>query len=80
MALSKALRTAPLLALFVLVTALLFAPAFAATTYTVSVQTDAASYSGTQNIMISGVVSPAPGANTAVVVTIKNPSNAVVDI
>jgi hypothetical protein len=78
--LSKALRMAPMLATIGLAMAFLTAPAFAATTYTVSVQTDAASYSAAQTITTSGTVSPAPGPNTAVVVTIKNPAGTVVDI
>jgi len=60
--------------------AFLIAPAFAATTYTVSVQTDAASYSAAQAITTSGTVSPSPGPNTAVVVTLKSPAGTVVDI
>src|SRR5882672_5115856 len=71
---------APILATIVLAMAFLTAPAFAATTYTVSVQTDAASYSAAQTITTSGTVSPAPGPNTAVVVTIKNPAGTVVDV
>jgi hypothetical protein len=79
MGLSNALRAASLLALIALATAFVVAPAFAVT-YTVSVQTDRTSYTSGQSIMISGTVSPAPGANTAVVVTIRNPANTVVDI
>jgi large repetitive protein len=54
-------------------------PAFAAS-YTITVQTDASTYSGTQAITITGVVSPAPGPNTGVVVVVKSPNGAVVDI
>jgi len=80
MALSHALRAASLLALIALATAFVAAPAFAVT-YTVSVQTDRTSYTSGQSIMISGAVSPAPGANTAVIVTITNPDGkTVVDI
>jgi cobalamin biosynthesis Mg chelatase CobN len=61
--------------------AFLIGPAFAATTYTVSVRTDAASYSAAQPITTSGIVSPAPGPNTAVIVTMINPDGkTVVDI
>ncbi len=55
-------------------------PAHAATTYTVTVQTDQASYTGTQPVKITGTVSPAPGPNTGVVITIKNQTGAVADI
>ena len=51
-----------------------------AVTYTITVQTDQSSYTGTQAITISGIVSPAPGPNTGVVVVVKGPSGAVVDI
>lgn len=52
----------------------------AATTYTVSLQTDAASYSGSQPIVISGTVSPAPGANTGIIISITNSQGALADI
>lgn len=55
-------------------------PVFAqATTYTVTVQTNAPTYSGATPILITGVVSPAPGAGTAVVISIKNPVGALAD-
>lgn len=56
-----------------------FAPALAAT-YSVTVQTNASTYSGSAQIMISGTVSPPPGTQTAVVITVLNPSNSTVDI
>ncbi len=55
-------------------------PAYAATSYTITVQTASPSYSGAQPIAISGVVSPAPGANTAVIITIKNSAGSVADV
>jgi hypothetical protein len=70
----KALRNSSLVLLIPLALAFLVTPALAATPYTVTVQTDAASYIAAQQIMISGTVTPAPGANTAVI-TIKAPDN-----
>ena len=54
-------------------------PALAAS-YSVTVQTDRASYVGMAQIAISGTVSPAPGPNTAVIVVVSNPNHATVDI
>ncbi len=76
---SKHLRKAPLLA-FVAFALVFFVVPAVAVTYTITVQTDAASYSGTQPITVSGVVSPAPGPSTGVVIVVKGPSGAVVDI
>jgi len=56
-----------------------FVPA-SAVTYSITLQTNAPSYSGLQPIVITGVISPAPGANTAVIITIKNPAGTVADI
>jgi hypothetical protein len=57
-----------------------FASAFALT-YTVTVQTDMSSYTGPRaTVTVSGIVSPAPGPNTNVIVTTKGPSGAIVDI
>jgi hypothetical protein len=78
MLLSKALRKAPILVLVMLALASFFVPALAAT-YTVTVQTDSASYTGSVPIEISGTVSPAPGPNTAVVITVTNPNGTAVD-
>jgi len=50
------------------------------TTYTMTLQTNAASYNGTEPIVITGLISPAPGPNTAVVITVTNPKVSVVDI
>jgi len=58
-----------------------FVPASAATTYTITLQTSAPSYSGEQPILITGVVSPALAlANTAIIVTIKDSAGSVADI
>jgi len=57
-----------------------FTPVHAAATYTITLQTDAPSYSGAQPIKITGVISPAPGPNTGVIITVKNPSGTVADI
>jgi len=57
-----------------------FAPAASAATYTVSVQTSAPSYSGSQAIPITGTVSPAPGANTGIIITIENSNGSVADV
>ena len=54
-------------------------PALAAG-YSVTVQTDRASYVGIAQIAISGTVSPVPGPNTAVIVVVSNPNHATVDI
>ena len=55
-------------------------PVLAAQTYTVTVQTNQPTYSGTTPILITGVVSPAPGPNTAAVITIDNPQGTQVDL
>lgn len=57
-----------------------FVPALAATAYTMTLQTDAASYSGIQPIKITGAITPAPGANTAVIITVKNSAGGVADV
>jgi hypothetical protein len=59
---------------------LAFAPAASAVTYTVGLQTSASSYSGTQAIPITGTVSPAPGANTGVIITIENSNGSLADV
>jgi len=80
MFLGRALEKAPVLVLILFAVASFAAPALAQT-YTISVQTNSPSYSGSQHIIISGVVSPAPAAaNTAVIVFVVNPSNATVDL
>jgi len=48
--------------------------------YTVTVQTNQAVYSGTSPIVVTGIVSPPPGPNTGVVVTVTSPTGAAVDI
>src|ERR1700730_1996971 len=56
-------------------------PASGATTYSITVQTDKPFYNGSQPITISGTITPAAGtANTAVILAIKNPAGAQVDI
>jgi hypothetical protein len=74
-----ALRLSGVLALVFLFSQV-FLPAFAATTYTMTLQTDASSYSGLQPIQISGVISPAPGPSTGVIVTVTNSAGAIADI
>jgi hypothetical protein len=59
--------------------AMLASPAFGST-YSMTVTTASSSYSGTQAISISGTVSPAPGPNTAVIVTIRNSGGAIADV
>lgn len=55
--------------------ATLFAAPFArAAGSTITVQTDASSYSGAQKLTASGAVSPAPGPGTAVFLKISNPA------
>jgi hypothetical protein len=45
-----------------------------------TLQTDMAAYAGAQPIKITGVISPAPGPNTGVIITIKNAAGGVADI
>ena len=76
---NKALRISGVLAL-VFLAFQAFAPASANVgSYTMALQTNAASYTGSQSIMISGTVSPAPGPNTAVIITVTNPNHAGID-
>ncbi|MDA4116743.1 MAG: hypothetical protein OK455_00165 [Thaumarchaeota archaeon] len=68
-------------AILVLVALASFATPALAATYTITVQTDMPSYTGSQPIIISGTVTPATGtANTAVILIIKNPIGTEVDI
>ncbi|MDG7008365.1 MAG: hypothetical protein JRN06_09020 [Nitrososphaerota archaeon] len=68
-------RSSAIFSAAVLVTLILGAGgASAQTAYALKVQTDQQSYFGTQPILISGSVTPAPGASTGVVFTIVNPS------
>jgi len=62
------------LSIVLLVLALTVAPFAGAVTYTITVKTDASSYTGAQTLTASGVVSPAPGPGTAVFLSIRNPS------
>lgn len=55
-------------------------PAFAQGTYAMTLQTNSSSYSGTQPIVITGTISPAPGPNTGVVITITNSAGSLADI
>jgi len=74
-----ALRTSSVLALICLSSQALI-PVYAAATYSMTLQTDMPSYSGAQPIIITGVISPAPGPNTGVIITIKNAAGSVADI
>jgi hypothetical protein len=74
-----ALRIFGVVALFFLASQA-FIPVQAATTYTMTLQTDIPSYSGAQPITITGVISPAPGPNTGVIITVKNPVGTVADV
>lgn len=56
-----------------------FTPAFGQV-FTVSVQTDRRTYTGTEQILINGTVKPPPGTNTGVIVVISNPAGATVDV
>jgi len=76
--LSNVLRSAPVWILALLALAYFATPALAQT-YTVTVQTDQPSYTGSQTITITGTVSPAPGPNTAVILSTKNSNGTVVD-
>lgn len=55
------------------------APAYAQT-YTMTLKTSAPSYVGTAPIYISGTITPAPGPNTGVIITIRNAQNAIADV
>jgi hypothetical protein len=74
----KTLIGSGILALMVL-SALAAAPALAAS-YSIELRTDQPSYTGTQPITILGTISPAPGPNTAVVITISNSAGTLADI
>jgi len=56
-----------------------FVPAMAQT-YSITLQTNAPTYSGVGPIQITGQISPAPGPNTGVVITIDNSAGTVADI
>ena len=49
-----------------------------ASSYTLTVGTTVSSYFGPATVDVSGQVSPAPGANTSVIVRVFNPTNALV--
>jgi cobalamin biosynthesis Mg chelatase CobN len=55
------------------------APVFASS-FTLTVHTNSPSYAGSQDVRISGDVSPLPGPNTAVIVSVTNPNGATVDV
>jgi hypothetical protein len=76
--LAPAIRLSGLLAL-VLILSQVSVPALAQT-YAVTLQTNSPSYSGVGPIKITGQVSPAPGPDTAVVITIDNPARSVAEI
>jgi hypothetical protein len=76
---SRAIRLSGVSALIFLSFQVL-APAQAATTYTMTLRTDSPSYSGGQPITITGVLSPAPGPNTAVIITIRNHAGSIADV
>jgi hypothetical protein len=57
---------------------LLLAPTLAYAATTVSVSTDKPSYKGSDSIAVSGTVTPAPGAGTAVYIKVANPSGTAV--
>jgi hypothetical protein len=59
--------------------ALALVPA-AAVSYTMSVQTEKASYTNLETIRITGAVSPTPGPNNGVFITVKNSNGELVDI
>jgi hypothetical protein len=77
----RGLRSRAPFAILVLVALASFATPALAATYSITVQTDMPSYTGSQPIIISGTVTPATGtANTAVILIIKNPIGTEVDI
>jgi len=75
---SPKIRLSSIAALGLLV--LLGASPVFAQTYTLTLKTNASSYSGTSPIYISGTVTPAPGANTGVIITIRNSAGAIADV
>lgn len=78
MFLRRAFLKAPVFVLVLFAVASFAAPALAAS-YSLTVQTNSPSYTGSQKIIINGTVSPSPGPNTAVVLTTTSPGGAVVD-
>ncbi|MDA4131920.1 MAG: hypothetical protein OK454_02165, partial [Thaumarchaeota archaeon] len=78
MSLRRALLKAPVLVLVLFAVASFAVPALAAS-YSLTIQTNSPSYTGSQKIMINGTVSPSPGPDTAVVLTTTNPGGTVVD-
>lgn len=68
-----------LLSALVLLSLAVAEPAHAAG-YSVSLQTDRSSYSGTQPIVVTGTVSPPPGEGTAVIISITDPTGALADV
>ena len=65
---------------FLFLLAFSVAPVHAAGAYSVFLQTDQSSYSGAQSIKITGTITPPPGPNTAVIITVKNSAGSVADI
>jgi hypothetical protein len=76
--LSRAFRIAALFVMAVFAVGVFAAPVLTPP-YTVSVRTDKPSYVGIAQVMISGTVSPTPGPNSAVVVSVLNPNNTTMD-
>jgi hypothetical protein len=75
---AAAVRISGVLAL-VLILSQAFVPALAQT-YAITLQTNAPSYSGVGPIQITGQISPAPGPDTGVVITIDNSARSAADI
>jgi len=78
---NEARRAAYMTGAGMLLAFLLFAPVFAsATSYTLSVKTDKALYNSGNTINVSGSVSPAPSAGTAVGLKVTSSAGTLVDI
>ena len=73
------MKTLTTLAAALLAVVLTLAPTIAFAQTTITVSTDASSYSGAANVRVSGTVSPTPTANTAVFITVKSGQGAAVD-
>lgn len=54
-------------------------PALGAT-YTMTLKTDQPAYAGRQLILVTGTISPAPGAGTAIIITISNAQGSLADV
>lgn len=76
---SPAPARAALIAALALLLAQPLVPALGAT-YTMTLKTDQPAYAGRQLILVTGTISPAPGAGTAIIITISNAQGSLADV